>query len=452
MSAVDWAAMRRWLVDPRRRAPVLAVAAGIVLIVLVLAFHRGRAVQYVTAQVQRGEIRDEVDATGTVNAVVTVQVGSQVSGTIAKLNADFNSRVRKGDVIALIDPSALQGALLQATADLESANASVVVALADSTKAAALLAQSQTELTRARAMSTNNVITQQELDAATVNYASARASADAADAGVIQARAQVSQKTAALAVGRTNLGHTIIRSPIDGVVVARNVDVGQTVAASLQAPTIFTIAQDLTKMRVYAKVDESDVGRIQPGRALTFKVDAYPKDVFQGVVSQIRMNPTTVQNVVTYDAVIDFANPDLKLFPGMTAYVAMPVATVTNVVKLPNAALRFRPPLPADEIRSLYVRYGLEPRVPPSNGAVASESHQRTVENASASGDAERVVVWRLLAGNRLAPVRVALGITDHAYTQVTAVLAGELQPGDDVVTTAITQNGSGPGTQTIRR
>jgi HlyD family secretion protein len=305
MRKIDLPAARRWLSDPKRRAPVAAAGGVLLILMLINAFHRRDGVQYLTATVQRGEIRDEVDATGTVNAVITVQVGSQVSGTVARLNADFNSRVHKGDIIALIDPSALQGALLQATADLENARASVSVAQANSAKAAAMLSQAQAEADRARSMAKTAVITQQELDQAIVNLASARASADAAAAGVVQARAQVSQKEAAQAVARTNLGHTVIRSPIDGVVVARNVDVGQTVAASLQAPTIFTIAQDLTKMRVYAKVDESDVGRIKPGQPLTFKVDAYPKDVFRGVLSQIRMNPTTVQNVVTYDAVID---------------------------------------------------------------------------------------------------------------------------------------------------
>jgi len=254
----------------------------------------------------------------------------------------------------------------------------------------------------------------------------------------------------------------VIRSPIDGIVVARNVDVGQTVAASLQAPTIFTIAQDLTRMRVYAKVDESDVGRIKPGQGVAFKVDAFPRDTFRGAVSQIRMNPTTVQNVVTYDAVIDFANPALKLFPGMTAYVTIPVATVENVVKLPNAALRFKPPLPQEVIQALYAKYGLEgggQRTSRVGGgaphvAIASERRPRgdaTRDSASlAPGD--RAIVWRLESGNAIVPVKVVLGITDHAYTQVTAVIAGDLRPGDEVVTTALTAKASAPGGQGLRR
>ncbi len=439
------------MTPPRNRWLLVGGVGALAAWIALRALRGGDDVQYLTSKVLQGEIRDAVDATGTVNAVITVQVGSQVSGTIAQLNADFNTRVRKGEVIALIDPSALQGALQQATANLENATASVGVAEAGLAKANAALAQTKSDYDRSTAMAKSGVITQQELDLATANYASARASADAAAAGVAQARAQVSQQQAAVAVARTNLDHTVIRSPIDGIVVARNVDVGQTVAASLQAPTIFTIAQDLTKMLVYAKVDESDVGRIKPRQAASFKVDAFPKETFQGVVSQIRMNPTTIQNVVTYDAVVEFANPELKLFPGMTAYVTIPVSTVENVVKLPNAALRFKPPLPADEIQALYARYGLDGRASQkpavtlsAHTAIASEPVPRAVTDSGPSDS--RAVVWKLVAGARLVPVRVALGITDHAYTQVTAVVTGDLRPGDDVVTTALGGKARPPG------
>ena len=412
-----------WQAITRGKNRWLAVGAvgGLVALAAVVALRRRDTVQYLTAQVQQGEIRDAVDATGTVNAVITVQVGSQVSGTIAKLNVDFNSRVHQGEVIALIDPSLLQGALLQATADFETAKAGVTVAEANLARAAAAFVQAKADYDRAVSMAKNNVVTQQELDLATGNFESAKASRDAAAANVAQASAQVRQKDAAVSVARTNLDHTVIRSPIDGIVVARNVDVGQTVAASLQAPTIFTIAQDLTRMQVYAKVDESDVGRIKLGQPASFKVDAFPKIVFRGVVSQIRMNPTTVQNVVTYDAIIDFANPERKLFPGMTAYVTVPVATVQNVIKLPNAALRFRPPIGTR---------GSAQGDPPSGTAV----------------------VWKLVAGHTIVPVKIALGITDHAYTEVTAVIAGDLKAGDDVVTTAVMAKSVAPGPQGIRR
>ena len=449
---------KRWLL-------VVGGLSGLIVLLAVFALPRGDTVQYLTAKVERGEIRDAVDATGTVNAVITVTVGSQVSGTIAKLNVDFNSHVHKGDVIALIDPSLFQGTLLQATADLETAKANVVVAEANLAKATATFGQAKADYDRAAAMAKSEVITAQELDLATSNYQSAKASRDAAAANVTQANAQARQKDAAVSVARTTLNYTVIRSPIDGIVVARNVDVGQTVAASLQAPTIFTIAQDLTKMQVYAKVDESDVGRIKLGQPASFKVDAFPRDTFQGVVSQIRMNPTSVQNVVTYDAIIDFANPELKLFPGMTAYVTIPVARADNVVKLPNVALRFKPPMSPDVIRALYEKYGLEDRGRGNGGSgggdtaaqragTSSEHRTRTGARTNGKGTplSETAVVWKLLTDHKIVPVKVALGITDHAYTEVTALITGDLKPGDDVVTTSVTAKSVAPGAQGFRR
>src|SRR5580693_5537490 len=339
------------------------IVAGVVLVAgLFVTFglnHTAQA-QHFTAKVERGEINDVVEATGTINAVITVQVGSQVSGTIAKLNADFNSRVHKGDIVALIDPALFKGALLQAAADLENAKANLVAARANLEKAKAGLVQTKADYDRAVGLTKEGVTSQQQLDLAKSNFDAANASVGAAAANITQAQAQVEQKKAAVTVAQTNLDYTVIRSPIDGTVVARNVDVGQTVAASLQAPTIFTIAQDLTKMWVYAKTDESDVGNIKIGRPETFKVDAFPKDTFHGVVSQVRMNPTTVQSVVTYDTIIEFLNPELKLFPGMTAYVTIPVDTVKNALKLPNTALRYKPPMSAEEILAIYKQYGID--------------------------------------------------------------------------------------------
>src|SRR5712672_3369378 len=340
----------------------LVLAGVIALIGLFAAFglNRGNQAQHFTAKVEKGEIHDVVEATGTINAVITVQVGSQVSGTVAKLNVDFNSRVHKGDIVALIDPALFQGALLQATADLENARANLVAARANLEKARAGAVQTKADYARTVALSKEGVLSEQHLDLAKANFDSASAAVNVAIANVTQAEAQVTQKAAAVTVAQTNLNYTVIRSPIDGTVVARNVDVGQTVAASLQAPTIFTIAQDLTKMWVYAKTDESDVDNIKVGTTVTFKVDALPKQTFQGLVSQIRMNPTTVTSVVTYDTIIEFANPELKLFPGMTAYVTIPVATAQNVLKLPNTALRYKPPMAPEEIVALYKRYGIE--------------------------------------------------------------------------------------------
>src|SRR5216684_990863 len=431
------------------------VLAGLVAVIgLVAAFglNRGSQVQHFTAKVERGEIDDVVEATGTINAVITVQVGSQVSGTIAKLNVDFNSRVHKGNVVALIDPALFQGALLQATADLENAKANLAAARANLEKAKAGAVQTRADYARTVALSKDGVMSEQQLDLAKANFDSATAAVNGAVANITQAEAQVTQKAAAVTVAQTNLNYTVIRSPIDGTVVARSVDVGQTVAASLQAPTIFTIAQDLTKMWVYAKTDESDVGNIKVGKPVAFKVDAFPKDTFRGVVSQVRMNATMVQSVVTYDTIIEFANPDLKLFPGMTAYVTIPVATAQNVLKVPNTALRYKPPMAPEEILAIYKQYGIEggerqqagddPALPVRGPQAGGEN-----QNLPRVPRSENAVVWKLHADNTMEPVKISLGITDHAYTQVAALIKGELKEGDALIIRSVMPKSQAPGT-----
>ena len=430
----------------------LILAGVVALIALFAAFglNRGAQAQHFTAKVERGEIRDVVEATGTINAVITVQVGSQVSGTIAKLNVDFNSRVHKGDVVALIDPALFQGALLQTAADFENSKANLAVAKANLEKAKATAVQAKAEYDRTVALNKEGVMSQQQLDLARANYDAAIATVNGAAASVTQAEAQVSQKTAAVTVSQTNLNYTVIRSPIDGTVVARNVDVGQTVAASLQAPTIFTIAQDLTKMLVYAKTDESDVGNIKLAKPVTFKVDAFPKDTFHGRVSQVRMNATTVQNVVTYDTIIEFDNPELKLFPGMTAYVTIPVATAQNVIKLPNTALRYKPPMTPEEVLAIYKQYGIE--VDQRQSAGADSVAERSLPQGGGMGNlprkakADSAVVWKLQSDSRMEPVKVSIGITDHSYTEVTSLLKGELKEGDEVVIRSIVSKTPTPG------
>jgi HlyD family secretion protein len=451
------------LVNLLKRKWWLAGGAAL-LVVLFAAFglNRKPAVQYFTTPVGRGDIRDVVEATGTINAVTTVQVGSQVSGTIAKLSADFNSHVKKGQVIAEIDSSLFQGALLQARADLENARANLAAARANLEKAKATAVQAKADYERNQALAKEGVTSQQQLDLARATSESANAQVSAEQATINQAQAQVSQKAAALQVSQTNLSHTIISAPVDGVVVARNVDVGQTVAASLQAPTLFTIAQDLTKMQVYTKTDESDVGQIRPGQKVTFKVDAFPRDTFEGRVSQVRMNATTVQNVVTYDTIIDFDNPDTKLFPGMTAYVSIPVATVQDVVKIPNGALRFKPDMTPVEIRALYAKYGIEggqgeraesggngggrvlaaapasPGGQPGGGGDTAPTHGRRLDVA---------IVWKLKPDNTLEPVQVRTGITDRTFTQMAQALHGSLKEGDLLVTGSnVTRAPSAPG------
>jgi HlyD family secretion protein len=430
------------------------ILIGVVVVAGVIAafgLNRGTQIQHFTAKVERGDIHDVVEATGTINAVITVQVGSQVSGTIAKLNVDFNSRVHKGDIVALIDPALFQGALLQASADLDSAKANLIAAKANLEKAKAASQQTKADYERAAQLTTDKIMSQQQLDLAKANYDSANAGVGAAEANVTQAEAQVSQKAAALTVAQTNLNYTVIRSPIDGTVVARNVDVGQTVAASLQAPTIFTIAQDLTKMLVYTKTDESDVGNIKPGKAVTFKVDAFPKDTFRGLVSQVRMNPTTVQSVVTYDTIIEFANPELKLFPGMTAYVTIPVDTVQNALKLPNTALRYKPPMTTEEILAIYKQYGIEggERSQTADNLAAAGSGAQagpSVQNLPRAPKTDTAVVWKLHPDNTIEPVRVSVGITDHGYTEVKALLKGSVKEGDDVIIRSVAPKPQAPG------
>jgi HlyD family secretion protein len=428
--------------------------AALVVAGLITAFflQQGGQVQHFTAKVERGEIDDVVEATGTINAVITVQVGSQVSGTIAKLNVDFNSRVHRGDIIALIDPALFKGALLQAEADLQNAKANSVAAQANLEKAKATLVQTKADYDRTIGLFQGKIMSQQQLDLAKANYDSANAGVTGAVASVAQAEAQVNQKQAAVEVAQTNLDYTVIRSPIDGTVVARNVDVGQTVAASLQAPTIFTIAQDLRKMWVYAKTDESDVGNIKVGKPVTFKVDAFPKDTFHGVVNQVRMNATTVQSVVTYDTIIEFDNPELKLFPGMTAYVTIPVATVQSAMKLPNTALRYKPPMSPDEILAVYKQYGIDggERVVASGetGIVqASEQTNAGAQSPPRVPKTDTAVVWKLHADSTLEPVKVSIGITDHAYTEVVSVLKGELKEGDSVVIRSVVPKNQTLGT-----
>ena len=282
-----------------------------------------------TVNLARGDVVDTVGATGALEAVTTVQVGSQVSGIIEALYADFNSIVRAGDVIARLEPSLFESQVEQSRANLARSEADVQrlrVALEDA----------QTQLRRSEELAARELISESELDAAQIAVRSADAQLLSAEAGVIQSRASLNQS-------EVNLGHTVITAPIDGIVIARQVDVGQTVAASMSAPELFIIAADLTKMQVIANIDESDVGRIRPGQPVTFTVDAYAAEEFDGTVSQIRLEPVVLQNVVTYATVIDVPNNDLRLKPGMTATVTLEIARRENVLRVPNSALRFRP-------------------------------------------------------------------------------------------------------------
>ncbi len=310
---------------------VLVLVAGVV-IGMVAYYRASRVVAAplpLTTTVTRGEVVQTVDATGTLEATTTVQVGTQVSGTIKALHADFNSVVRQGQVIAELEPSLFES-------QVEQARATLVRLEADLERAKVQVEDTQVKLERAKALLTRQLIPFTDLETAEINARQAQASLRAAEAQLVQARASVNQ-------AEVNLGHTIIRAPIEGIVISRDVDVGQTVAASMQAPTLYVIARDLRQMQVNANIDESDIGKIEPGQAVRFRVDAYPNEVFRGTVRQVRLQPVVSQNVVSYVTIIDVRNADQKLKPGMTATLTLEVARADDILRVPNAALRFRP-------------------------------------------------------------------------------------------------------------
>jgi HlyD family secretion protein len=457
-----------------------------------------REPQVSRAPITRGDIIDSVGATGALQAVTTVQVGSQVSGNISELYADFNSIVRKGEIVARLDTSLFETQIEQARANLARAEADVErlrVALDDA----------RVKRDRARELASRKLIPPSELDTAEVTYRSA-------EAQVRSAQAQVTQSRAALNQNQVNLQHTVIRTPIDGIVISRNVDVGQTVAASMQAPTLFVIAADLTRMQVIASIDEADVGRIRPSQQVRFRVDAHPGREFSGSVTQVRLQPVVTQNVVTYQTVIDVPNPELLLKPGMTANVTIEVARRQDALRVPNAALRFRPT--SEIFAALGQAAPGADRAAPANGESAAggasgpasqgarpaggpetgtsgaggstrqeladrlatmtpEQRERVLARMAergatrpsttpapaapraVAGDAKTIDslfgplpptetrgrVW-LFAGGQLKPVNVRLGITDGSYTEL---LSSELQPGAEVVTAVSVANAAAP-------
>lgn len=384
----------------------------------------------------RGAVVSTVEATGRLEAVTTVQVGSQVSGSIKTLYADFNSTVRQGQVIAELDPSLFE-------TQVEQAEATVVRLEAEVERAQIQAADTEVKLRRARELFESQLVPENDLE-------TAESDARIAGAGVTAAEAQLEQARASLNQTQVNLSHTVIRAPIDGVVIARNVDIGQTVAASMSAPTLYVLARDLAQMRVNASIDESDIGGIQPGQPVRFRVDAYPGEIFTGAVSQVRLEPEIQQNVVSYVTIIDVPNPDLKLKPGMTAAVTVETARADGVVRVPNAALRFRP---TDEILAAFgqtppegpgtpvdVENDLRPAVARQGGGGgafrqegAQERRGRTPGNAADTGD--RAMVWVFEEGS-LGRIRVRTGISDGTQS---AVLEGELAPGTQVVTGVLT-------------
>jgi HlyD family secretion protein len=400
------------------------ITIAIVLIILIaggflfywLISKKGSNQKFKRVKVERGEISSTVTATGTINPVITVLVGSQVSGTINALYADFNSQVKAGQVIAQIDPAIFEAQVEQGRANLLSAQANLRNTQANLTKAELAVLDTQRTLDRNRLLMEKKVIAQATLDTAQTNYESAIAQKDSAKAQLESARSQVDQAKASLKLSETNLRYTTIRSPVNGTVISRNVDVGQTVAASLQAPTLFTIAKDLTQMQVDTNVSEADIGRIVKGQEVTFTVDAYPGRTFQGIVSEIRNAPTTIQNVVTYDVVIQVDNRDLKLKPGMTANVTILVAHKEGALKIPNAALRFRP---------VYVK---EERA----GAKGKEKSPVTGKLPQPGTDRGRPGrVWSLSPEGKPVPISIVVGISDGTFSEM---VAGDLQEGTEII------------------
>ncbi|MFZ3157111.1 MAG: efflux RND transporter periplasmic adaptor subunit [Smithella sp.] len=372
---------------------ILSIIAVVIIATGVFFYLRenGNNMAYKTEKVSRGGINALVTATGTVNAVTTVSVGTQVSGTIKRLMVDYNSPVKKGQLLAQIDPANVQAQVDQADANLWSAKANLE-------KATVATLDARRTLQRNKELFAQNFIARSDLDTAETN-------AQSAEAQQKVTQAQVGQAQAALKIAKTNLQYTNILSPVDGTVISRSVDIGQTVAASFQTPTLFSIAQDLTKMQINTSVDEADIGKVQTGQKVSFTVDAYPDTLFAGKVSEVRNSPTTVSNVVTYDVIIKVDNPQLKLKPGMTANVSITIETRKDVLRISNAALRFKPA----EVKG------------------KSEINKDKQEMKGTK-------VWILEKG-KPKPVKVTIGLSDGNYTEISA---GELKAGQEIITDSL--------------
>jgi HlyD family secretion protein len=445
----------------KTRILMIIIVLGVIAAIIALTLWNQRAAgeQFVTGAVERGSIRHTVTATGTTEAVTTVQVGSQVSGTISALYADYNSRVRKGQVIAQLNPTIFKAQVESARANLVAARASLADAEARKLAARSTIENQQAgvssaaanvealkvqrddalnALRRQEALAASQVISERDLESARASYrvaearyeqaasqlsqarslekSATRSGLAQAEAQVKQAQAQVLQTEAAVRQTEENLRNATIYSPIDGVVVSRNVDVGQTIAASFQAPTLFTIANDLTHMQVIANIDQADIGVINQDNRLSFTVDAFEDHTFAGTIRQIRLSPQTVSNVVTYKVVIDVANPEQKLMPGMTANLILITAERSDVLKIPNAALRFTP-------------QGASPEKTEAAPREQPEGANESPDAAVLSGRTR--TVWVLGDDKSPQPRKIKIGITDGIHTEV---IEGELKEGEQVI------------------
>ena len=391
-------------------AVLLAAGAGAYF---VLEGRKKAEPKYRTATVDKGKVTQTVTATGTLSAVITVKVGSVVSGIVAALHADFNKQVKKGEILAELDPTPFQARIDLSRAGLDKARVEV--------------RNTEIGLRRQKALGEQGLAPQADLDQALANY-------DSAVASVAQAQATLEQ-------AQTDLKNSKIVAPIDGVVVDRQYDVGQSVAASFQAPTIFTIAQDLTKMQVSADVSESDIGMCRVGQPVHFTVDAYPDQNFRGTISQIRLNATVNQNVVTYPVIIDVPNPDLALRPNMTANVTIDVAVAADVLRIPNAALRWRP-------EEKTASSGASPEERAARSTADRGPAAATKQFDKTSGGKPRKAgqtVYTIGADGLGEPKAVEIrgGVTDNRFTQV---VSGELKPGDTVIVGLVTAKADASG------
>ncbi len=374
--------------------------------------------KYRTDKVTRGSVAVQVRATGTINPVQTVQVGSQVSGTIAKIFVDFNSEVKKGQLIAVIDSTLLYASVAEAKANVQ--------------KNQAEMNQADRNLTRIRELFKKSLVAQADLDAAVTAYESAAA--------------QLKQTAAALDRAKLNLSYAIIRAPIDGVVISRDVDPGQTVAASLQTPKLFSIANDLKQMQVEASVDEADIGQIRTGQRVSFTVDSYPDEQFRGKVAQVRLAPVTVQNVVTYTVIIEVPNPDMKLRPGMTATVSILIDRRDDVLRVPTLAIRFQPPQDVAEKS--------QPAADPKDSSAQRQDFKMKwrqrgggPSDETRSGEGQKFSrIWILDGNKAIRGISVTTGLNDNRFVEV----SGEgFKEGDDVVIGMSAETASGPNAQT---
>jgi HlyD family secretion protein len=408
-------------VNPLKKTVWIMAVLAVALAIGGYVFFTGERkppIRYRTAPIEQGSLVSVVSATGTINPVTSVQVGSQVSGMIESLHADFNSSVKTGQVVARIDPFPYKARRDQAKATLTNAKASVV-------KAQVELAQRKRELDRVQSLLKEHFVSQNDVDVAATAYEGAGAQLQVAQAAVEQAEAAVE-------AAELDLKYTVIRSPVDGTVIARQVEVGQRVTASFQIPMLFLIAEDLTNMQVDANVSEADIGGIAEGKEATFTVDAYPGELFHGQVRQVRNAPISVQNVVTYDVVLGVKNPDLRLKPGMTANVAIVVARKDNVLKVPNAALRFTPPKASEDRGAPPSQNGTRASVETSGGGMAKTDQLQSMPAGSERSKPDRSkTIWKLSTDGDAEAVQVQTGISDGNSTEL---IVGALQEGDAVI------------------